>query len=170
MVFRYRIFAYLTSGRVFALRGAIVLNAQAIEAASSEQPAASSQAGRTANEIDPAVVLETVQRVLDENKAEDITSFDLRERTSVSDHMVICSGRSSTHVGALAEFLRQDLKKLGADIVSVTGTGQGDWICVDANAVVVHIFRPEVRAYYQLEKMWDPKFSAKADAVKADAA
>ena len=130
------------------------LNAQAIEAASSEQPAASSQAGRTANEIDPAVVLETVQRVLDENKAEDITSFDLRERTSVSDHMVICSGRSTTHVGALAEFLRQDLKKLGADIVSVTGTGHGDWICVDANAVVIHIFRPEVRAFYQIEKMW----------------
>lgn len=165
MVFRYRIFAYLTSGRVFALRGAIVLNAQAIEAASSEQPAAQSQSGRSANEIDPAIVLETVQNVLDENKAEDITSFDLRERSSVSDHMVICSGRSSTHVGALAEFLRQDLKKLGADIVSVTGTGQGDWICVDANSVVVHIFRPEVRAYYQLEKMWDPKFAVKADAA-----
>jgi ribosome-associated protein len=126
------------------------------------QPAALSQAGGSANEIDPALVLETVQSVLDDNKAEDITAFDLRERSSVSDHMVICSGRSTTHVGALAEFLRQDLKKLGADIVSITGTGQGDWICVDANAVVIHIFRPEVRAYYQLEKMWDPKFDVKA--------
>ncbi len=125
-------------------------------------PAALSHPGGSANEIDPALVLETVQSVLDDNKAEDVTTFDLRERSSVSDHMVICSGRSTTHVGALAEYLRQDLKKLGADIVSITGTGQGDWICVDANAVVIHIFRPEVRAYYQLEKMWDPKFDVKA--------
>ncbi len=125
------------------------------------QPVALSQSGGTANEIDPALVLETVQSVLDDNKAEDVTTFDLRERSSVSDHMVICSGRSTTHVSALAEYLRQDLKKVGADIVSITGTGQGDWICVDANAVVIHIFRPEVRAYYQLEKMWDPKFDTK---------
>ena len=87
-------------------------------------PAALSQSGGTANEIDPALVLETVQSVLDDNKAEDVTTFDLRERSSVSDHMVICSGRSTTHVGALAEYLRQDLKKAGADIVSITGTGQ----------------------------------------------
>ncbi|MGB0822776.1 MAG: ribosome silencing factor, partial [Alphaproteobacteria bacterium] len=100
------------------------------------RPADHSDAGATANEIDPALVLETVQTVLDDNKAEDIVSFDLRNRTSVSDHMVICSGRSTTHVGALAEYMRQDLKKIGADIVAITGTGQGDWICVDANSVV----------------------------------
>jgi len=128
------------------------------------RPADHSDAGATANEIDPALVLETVQTVLDDNKAEDIVSFDLRNRTSVSDHMVICSGRSTTHVGALAEYMRQDLKKIGADIVAITGTGQGDWICVDANSVVVHIFRPEVRAYYQLEKMWDPKFDVSTNA------
>ena len=133
-------------------------------------PAVLSQSGKSANEIDPALVLETVQSVLDDNKAEDVTTFDLRQRSSVSDHMVICSGRSTTHVGALAEYLRQDLKKAGADIVSITGTGQGDWICVDANAVVIHIFRPEVRAYYQLEKMWDPKFDIKPDAPTEPAA
>ena len=154
-----------------AIRGATVLNAQALEAAHDVPPAAISQSGETANEIDPALVLETVQSVLDDNKAEDVTTFDLRERSSVSDHMVICSGRSTTHVGALAEYLRQDLKKVGADIVSITGTGQGDWICVDANAVVIHIFRPEVRAYYQLEKMWDPKFDTKtSDTTEASAA
>lgn len=148
-----------------ALQGAPILNAQATKAASDVRPADLSEAGGTANEIDPAFVLETVQGALDDNKAEGIVSFDLRNRTSVSDHMVICSGRSTTHVGALAEYIRQDLKKIGADIVAITGTGQGDWICVDANSVVVHIFRPEVRAYYQLEKMWDPKFDVNADAA-----
>lgn len=95
---------------------------------------------------------------LDNLKGEQMVTFDLRGRSNICDFMVIASGRSNTHVGALADALSKDLKKNEIEILSVAGVEQCDWVVFDANNVVVHIFRPEVRAFYQLEKMWDPSF------------
>ncbi|CUH23215.1 Ribosomal silencing factor RsfS [Jannaschia seosinensis] len=91
---------------------------------------------------------------LDAEKAEDIVQIDLRGKTAVADHMVVCSGRSTRQVSALAEKLSERLKDRLGRSARAEGKGQGDWVLLDAGDVVVHIFRPEVREFYQLEKMW----------------
>ena len=99
-----------------------------------------------------AAILET----LSDNKAEDVVQIDLRGKTSVCDHMVICSGRSSRQVTALSEKLADMLKQEHAVLAKMEGKETGDWVLIDAGDVVVHVFRPEVREFYQLEKMWMP--------------
>ncbi|MCA8882767.1 MAG: ribosome silencing factor [Rhodobacteraceae bacterium] len=100
---------------------------------------------------------ETLARILTsltEDKAEDVVVIDLRGRSELADHMVIASGRSSRQVAALAENLTDRLKhELGLGC-KVEGKDQGDWVLIDAGDAIVHIFRPEVRDFYQLEKMW----------------
>ncbi len=93
---------------------------------------------------------------LDDDKAEDVVTIDLRGRSSVADFMVICSGRSSRQVAAIAEKLIERLKTDFGRTCKVEGKEQGDWVLIDATDVVVHVFRPEVREFYQLEKMWMP--------------
>ncbi|MCK0168651.1 ribosome silencing factor [Jannaschia sp. S6380] len=94
---------------------------------------------------------------LDEEKAEEIVQIDLRGKSTVADHMVVCSGRSTRQVTALAEKLTERLKSRLGRTARTEGKGQGDWVLLDAGDVIVHIFRPEVREFYQLEKMWqDP--------------
>ncbi|MGC1428840.1 MAG: ribosome silencing factor [Albidovulum sp.] len=93
---------------------------------------------------------------LDNDKAEDVITIDLRGRSSVADYMVVCSGRSSRQVGAIAEKLMDRLKSDFGLITKIEGKDQGDWVLIDAGEVVVHVFRPEVREFYQLEKMWMP--------------
>lgn len=93
---------------------------------------------------------------LEDDKAEDIVQIDLRGRSSVADHMVICSGRSSRQVGAIAEKLMERMKEEFGLICKVEGKEQGDWVLIDVGDVIVHVFRPEVREFYQLEKMWLP--------------
>jgi len=99
-----------------------------------------------------------VQRIavssLEDDKAEDITVIDLAGKTSISDYMIIASGRSNRHVAALAEHLVERLKKRGLVPLSVEGLAQADWVLIDAGDVIVHVFRPEVRSFYNLEKMW----------------
>lgn len=97
---------------------------------------------------------------LDEDKAEDVVQIDLRGKTSIGDYMVICSGRSSRQVVALAEKLVERLKHEFGRSAKVEGKESGDWVLVDTGDVIVHIFRPEVREFYQLEKMWVPGGSA----------
>ncbi|CUH51217.1 ribosome-associated protein [Shimia marina] len=97
---------------------------------------------------------------LDEDKAEDVAQIDLRGKTSIGDYMVICSGRSSRQVVALAEKLVERLKHEFGRAAKVEGKDTGDWVLVDTGDVIVHIFRPEVREFYQLEKMWVPGGSA----------
>ena len=97
---------------------------------------------------------------LDEDKAEDVVQIDLRGKTSIGDYMVICSGRSSRQVVALAEKLVERLKHEFNRSAKVEGKESGDWVLVDTGDVIVHIFRPEVREFYQLEKMWVPGGSA----------
>jgi ribosome-associated protein len=111
----------------------------------------------------PAEILALVLSRLDEDKAADTTSIDLRGKTSIADHMVVTSGRSQRHVGAIAEHLVEDLEKRGLRHVRVEGVPHCDWVLIDAGDVIVHVFRPEARAFYNLEKMWSRARPAKAE-------
>ncbi|MEM7522589.1 MAG: ribosome silencing factor [Pseudomonadota bacterium] len=93
---------------------------------------------------------------LDQDKAEDIVSIDLRGKSTIADHMVVASGRSTRQVSALTEKLADSLKQDLGRQVRVEGKDAGDWVLMDAGDVIVHLFRPEVREFYQLEKMWMP--------------
>ena len=105
-------------------------------------------------------LLAAVLDLLSDMKAEDIVQVDLRGKSSVCDHMVICSGRSSRQVTALAEKLTDTLKAEFGILSQTEGRDTGDWVLVDAGDVVIHVFRPEVREFYQLEKMWQPAGAA----------
>nr|WP_261331856.1 ribosome silencing factor [Maritalea mobilis] len=101
-------------------------------------------------------MLERVLTSLDDDKAEDIVQIDLRGKSSIADFMVIASGRSSRQVAAISEKLVDRLKQEMGLICKVEGKDAGDWVLIDAGDVLVHVFRPEVRDFYQLEKMWMP--------------
>jgi ribosome-associated protein len=90
---------------------------------------------------------------LDEAKAEDVVSIDLRGKTALADDMIIATGRSTVHVGAIADKAVKACKAAGVQ-ARVEGLPQCDWVLIDAGDVIVHIFRPEVRQFYNLEKMW----------------
>jgi ribosome-associated protein len=91
---------------------------------------------------------------LDDSKAEDVVSIDLHGKTSLADVMIIATGRSNTHVGAIAERVIKALKETQHNAPRVEGLRSCDWVLIDAGDVIVHIFRPEVRQFYNLEKMW----------------
>lgn len=92
--------------------------------------------------------------MLDDDKAEDVISVDLRGKSSVTDVMIIASGRSQRHVGAIADHVMRAIKDAGLGRARVEGLPACDWVLLDAGDVVVHLFRPEVRSFYDLEKMW----------------
>ncbi|MBI5164743.1 MAG: ribosome silencing factor [Magnetospirillum sp.] len=98
-------------------------------------------------------MVDLVAASLDDDKAEDVVVIDLRGKSSIADHMVIATGRSTRQVGAMAEHLMEKLKKSGQP-VGAEGLGPCDWVLIDGGDIVVHLFRPEVRAFYNLEKMW----------------
>ena len=91
---------------------------------------------------------------LDDMKAEDSVTIDLTGKSSIGDYMVVTSGRSQRHVGAVADNVVKGLHEAGVPGVRVEGMRQADWVLIDAGDVIVHVFRPEVRTFYQLEKMW----------------
>ena len=91
---------------------------------------------------------------LDDMKAEDTIAIDVTGKTSIADTMVVTSGRSNRHVTSIAESAIEGLSKAGVKGVRVEGKCHGDWVLIDAGDVIVHVFRPEVRAFYDLEKMW----------------
>ena len=93
---------------------------------------------------------------LDDMKAEDIVTIDLNGKTSIADFMVVASGRSNRHVGSVADNVVSELKKSGLKDIRVEGQPHCDWVLIDAGDVIVHVFRPEVRDFYSLEKMWAP--------------
>ncbi|WP_306015206.1 ribosome silencing factor [Oceanicaulis sp. MMSF_3324] len=95
-----------------------------------------------------------VLNALDDDKAEDVVAIDLTGKSSVTDVMVIASGRSNRHVGAMADHLVRKLKDAGHGKVAIEGLKTCDWVLIDAGDVIVHLFRPEVRSFYDLEKMW----------------
>ena len=99
-------------------------------------------------------LLNTIMAQLDDAKAEAVVSISLDGKSAIADTMVVASGRSNRHVGAIAEQLLEKLKASGYQNLRVEGLPQCDWVLVDAGDVVVHVFRPEVRSFYNLEKLW----------------
>lgn len=100
------------------------------------------------------LMLDFITNSLEEDKAEDIVTIDLSGKSEIADYMVICSGRSSRQVSSVAEKLSASLKVEHSVFSRIEGKTAGDWVLLDAGDVLVHIFRPEVREFYQLEKMW----------------
>jgi ribosome-associated protein len=103
---------------------------------------------------DAAETLRLILDRLDDMKAEDTVTIDLNGKTAFADAMVVTSGRSNRHVGAVADRVLEGLKKAGIPDARVEGMPHCDWVLIDAGDVIVHVFRPEVRAFYDLEKMW----------------
>ncbi len=91
---------------------------------------------------------------LEDDKAEDILAIDIRGKSSFADMLIVASGRSARHVSALADHIMRKLKDGGVKDVRVEGLPTADWVLVDAGDVVIHLFRPEVRAFYNIEKIW----------------
>ena len=111
-----------------------------------------------------AKTLAAVLKSLEDDKAEDVVQIDLRGKSEMGDYLVIASGRSSRQVGAISEKLTDKLKQTFGILSKVEGKASGDWVLIDTGDVIVHVFRPEVREFYQLEKMWmSPDEAAKAE-------
>ena len=98
-------------------------------------------------------IVEIVTKTLDDNKAEDVVVMDLKGKTSIASYMVIASGTSQRHVASLAEKVQENLKKASYKS-TVEGAEKADWVLIDAFDVIVHLFKPEVRDFYSIEKMW----------------
>ena len=99
-------------------------------------------------------IKKNIERILDNNKAANITSINLKNKSYIADYMIIASGTSSRHLQALSEILVADLKKIGMEECRIEGIESNDWKLVDTNDIIVHIFHPEKREFYDLEKMW----------------
>ncbi len=107
--------------------------------------------------------LDLILSRLDDMKAEETVTIDLRGKSSISDYMIVTSGRANRHVGAIAENVAKGLKENGIGAPHVEGLPNCDWVLIDSGDVIVHVFRPEVREFYNLEKMWtSDKPAAKA--------
>ena len=95
-----------------------------------------------------------IEKILDENKAKNIATIDLKNKSYIADYMIVASGTSSRHLQSLSEILVAELKKIGLDDCRIEGRESNDWKLVDAIDIIVHIFHPEKREFYDLEKMW----------------
>lgn len=117
-------------------------------------------------------LLKSVIASLDDNKAEDITSIDLAGKTGIADFMVIATGGSARQVAALTDYVVKGLKQKGHKDMVTQGLAQADWVLIDAGDVIVHIFRPEVRSFYNLDKLWttdvEPGTEQEADDSASD--
>lgn len=110
-------------------------------------------------------LLKVVLSSLEDDKAEEVVEIDLKGKSSIADYMVVASGRSARQVSAIAEHLTERVKHAGFAPCRTEGKGQADWVVIDAGDVIVHIFRPEVRDFYKLEKMWSAEMPPEAVAV-----
>ena len=110
----------------------------------------------TSNTVTSESLLAAVLKSLDDDKGEDIVQINLRGKSEIGDYMVIASGRSTRQVTAMAEKLAERVKQDFGIICKTEGKDTGDWVLIDTGDIIVHIFRPEVREFYQLEKMWQP--------------
>ena len=108
----------------------------------------------TGHEAQDGSLVHIVMACLDDAKAEDTTLIDLHGKTSIADAMIITTGRSNVHVNSIADRVLRALKETGRGAPRSEGLVNGDWVLIDAGDVIVHVFRPEVRQFYNLEKMW----------------
>jgi len=99
-------------------------------------------------------IKKNIEKILDNNKAANIISINLKNKSYIADYMIIASGTSSRHLQALSEILATELKKIGLEECRIEGRESNDWKLVDANDIIIHIFHPEKREFYDLEKMW----------------
>ena len=99
-------------------------------------------------------IKKNIEKILDNNKAANIISINLKNKSYIADYMIIASGTSSRHLQALSEILVAELKKIGLEECRIEGRESNDWKLVDANDIIIHIFHPEKREFYDLEKMW----------------
>jgi|TARA_R100001126_G_scaffold88874_1_gene57775 ribosome-associated protein len=110
--------------------------------------------GTAKKTLTPGELLALIQSTLEDDKAEDLVTINLIDKTSLADHMIIATGSSSRRVASMAEHIVEKLKEAGQGRAQAEGKEQGDWVLVDAGDVIVHLFRPEVRAFYNIEQMW----------------
>ena len=111
-------------------------------------------------------MLSIIEDSLDDDQAIDVLSLDLQGKTAIADRMIIASGRSSRHVSAMADHVVEKLKKRGLKGISIEGQKHGDWVLIDAGDVLIHLFRPEVREFYKLEKLWGDAAAPQPDRVQ----
>lgn len=109
-------------------------------------------------DVDCEGLLTEILTLLEDAKAEQVVSIELAGKSSVADYIVIASGRSDRHVGAIADQVSKRLKEIKYSTVRVEGQPANDWVLIDVGDIVVHIFRPEVREFYNLEKMWSTDY------------
>jgi len=109
--------------------------------------------------IEPDAVLALIEATLDDDQAEDVTVIDLSGKASFADYMVIASGSSGRKLDAMAAHIQTKLKKAGLRRVATEGQSRTGWILLDAGDVIVHLFRPDSRSYYDLEKLWEPNLA-----------
>jgi len=102
---------------------------------------------------------------LDDDKAQDVVFIDLKGKSPVADGLIVASGRSQRHVGAMADHLLRALKEAGLGKCRVEGMPNADWVLIDAGDVIVHLFRPEVRSFYNIEKIWSVESGGHRQAV-----
>ena len=149
-----------------------------VPAAAKTKPRARAKAPVPAAEPAPPTAAERVEDLealilakLDEDKAEDIVLIDLKGKSPLADAIVVASGRSQRHVSAMADRLLRALKDAGFGKAAVEGLPHADWVLIDAGDVIVHLFRPEVRTFYQIEKIWSVQSPEKLAAIaKSDLA
>ena len=127
------------------------MNIQAASAKNNTSPVQNGELTTTSDTL-----LNCIIKSLSKNKAENITTIDLRGKTSIGDFMVVASGRSTRQVSAISQKLVDALKKDLGRLSKVEGKDAGDWVLIDTGDIIVHVFRPEVREFYQIEKMWTP--------------
>jgi len=133
------------------IRGATPLNRESAQPA--HEAPADAEASRTAQA--PIGGLEDlILNRLDDDKAQDVVFIDLKGKSPVADGLIVASGRSQRHVGAMADHLLRSLKDAGYGKCRVEGMPSADWVLIDAGDVIVHLFRPEVRSFYNIEKIW----------------
>ncbi len=112
-------------------------------------------------------MLDLVETTLEDDKAEQIVVIELTGKTEIADYLVIASGTSQRHVGAMTDHLQRKLKSVGLKGVAVEGAGQCDWVLIDGGDIIIHLFRPEVREFYNLEKIWSSPAAAPANEITA---
>jgi ribosome-associated protein len=127
----------------------LVTSLHAGGADSSSQPKTPDAAGYSADDV-----LNAITSCLDDAKAENMVTINIQGKSALGDYMVVASGRSHRHVAAMSEQLLRDLKNHGYGPVKVEGQQAADWVLIDTGDVIVHLFRPEVREFYGIEKMW----------------
>ena len=137
-----------------ALKKATQAPAKRATAAKKTVATKTAASAKSASQSRAAALSKRIAIALDTHKAEEITTLTLTDLCSFADYMIVASGRAPRHVVALADYVADLLKKEGTPALSIEGKETGDWVLIDAGDVIVHIFRPEIRQFYNIEKMW----------------